>query len=102
MLLSDQDRGRTLEVSAGSVITARLQAGNSGDGLSLDGGDLSRAGKGAATRFEAAGAPGVAGVRELQLRAAQVGTYELRLKNRREWEGEGATLDSFDVRLIVK
>ncbi len=100
MLLSDQDRGRTLEVSVGSVITVRLQE-NPGTGyrwMAETSPGLEKIGD----RFEAVGAPGVAGVRELQLRAAQVGTYELRLKNRREWEGEGAALDNFDVRLIVK
>ena len=56
----------------------------------------------AGARFEAGGAAGAAGLREFQFRATRAGTHELRLKNRREWEGEGAIIDHFEIRLIAR
>ncbi len=100
MILSDQDRGRTVDVNVGSVITLRLKE-NPTTGYRWVVGTspgLEQAGD----RFEAGSAAGAAGMRELQFRAVQVGTHDLRLENRRVWEGEGSAVDRFEVRVIVK
>jgi inhibitor of cysteine peptidase len=52
--------------------------------------------------FETGGAAiGAAGVRVLRFRAARPGSFELRIKHWREWEGEASVTDRFHARIIV-
>jgi predicted secreted protein len=101
MILSEQDRGRTVEVAEGDVITIRLRENpttgyrwsvDTTNGLVLVG-----------DRFEAGGpAIGAAGVRVLQFRATRPGSHKLRLKNWQEWEGEDSITDRFEANVVVK
>jgi predicted secreted protein len=101
MMLGEQDRGRSVEVPGGGVITVRLKENpttgylwsvEATNGLELVGG-----------RFEGGGpAIGAAGVRVFQFRAPRAGSHKLRLKNWREWEGDTSIIDRFDANIIVK
>jgi predicted secreted protein len=101
MILSEQDRGRTIEVAEGDVITVRLKENpttgyrwsvDTTNGLELVG-----------DRFEAGGdAIGAAGVRVSEFRATRAGSHELRLRNWREWEGEDSVIDRFEANVVVK
>jgi predicted secreted protein len=100
MLLNEDASGRTVEVGVGEIIVVRLNENpttgyrwtvTSAKGLDQIGG-----------HFKASGAIGAAGVREFQFRLAKVGSYELRIKNWREWEGESSIINLFDVKVLVK
>jgi predicted secreted protein len=101
MMLSEQDRGRSVEVPRDSVITLRLKENpttgylwsvEATNGLELVG-----------DRFEEGGpAIGAAGARVFQFRTPRAGLHKLRLKNWREWEGETSVIDRFDANIIVK
>jgi predicted secreted protein len=101
MILSEQDRGRTVEVSVGSVVTVRLKENpttgfrwwvEATNGLEEVGDD-----------FEVGGpAIGAAGVRVLQFRAPRAGSHKLRLKNWREWEGEASVTNRFEANISAK
>jgi len=101
VILSDLDHGKTVEVNLGGHVVLRLRENpttghqwriESANGLKL-----------ANDHFDAAGsAIGAAGVREFNFYTTKVGSYELRLKNRREWEGEGSVIGYFSVMIIVK
>lgn len=100
MILSEQDSGRTVEIGVGEVVTVRLKE-NPGTGYrwsvdATDGLDL------IGDRSEVGGAIGAAGVREFQFRPTKVGSYELHIKNWREWEGESSVVGRFNVRFSVK
>lgn len=45
---------------------------------------------------------GASGLRVFQFRTTHVGSYELRMKNWREWEGEASVIQRFQVKIIVK
>jgi predicted secreted protein len=90
MILTESDRGRTVEVAAGSLVTLRLRENPTG-GLELVG-----------DRFEPGGAIGAAGVRVFEFRAARRGTHAIRLQNRREWEGAGSAVDQFETTVAVR
>jgi predicted secreted protein len=101
MILSEQDRGRTVEVPAGSVITVRLKENpTTGYRWSVEATNgLEQVGD----RFEAGGAAiGAAGERVFQFRATRAGSHKLRLKNWREWEAEASVTDRFEANIIVK
>ncbi len=100
MILDAHDRGRTVEVAAGNVVTVRLrESPTTGYRWTVErAAGLERVGD----TFEARGAVGGAGVRQFQFRAARAGSYEIRMKNWREWEGESSIVDRFDVRIAVK
>lgn len=101
MILSEQDSGHTINVAVGSIITVRLKEMpttgyrwivEAADGLEQ-----------VSSRFQEAGAAiGAAGVREIQFRATSVGTHELRMQNRRDWEGAGSAVEEFVATMIVK
>ena len=101
MTLSEQDNGRTIELSAGDIVTVRLKENpttgyrwtveNAG-GLEL-----------VDDRFEGGGgAIGAAGVRVLQFRSSSTGSHDLRLKNRQEWEGDSSIVERFNLTIAVK
>jgi inhibitor of cysteine peptidase len=100
MTLNEQDSGRTVDIELGKVVTVRLKE-NPTTGyrwtVETDSG-LEQIGD----HFKAGGAIGAAGVREFQFRPMKVGSYELRMKNWREWEGEGSVIDRFNVQFMVK
>jgi predicted secreted protein len=100
MILTEGDRGRTVEVAAGSLVTVRLRENpttgyrwtvESMGGLELIG-----------DRFEPGGAVGAAGVRVLEFRATRRGTHAIRVQNRREWEGAGSAVEQFEGTVVVK
>ena len=99
MILTESDRGRTVEVAAGSLVTLRLRENpTTGYRWSLQStGGLELVGD----RFEPGGAIGAAGVRVLEFRAARRGTHAIRLQNRREWEGTGSAVDQFETTVVV-
>ena len=100
MTLTEQDRGRTVELTLGSVVTVRLKENpTTGYRWTLE------TVHGLAViddRFEGGGAIGAAGIRVLQFRAASLGTCDLRLKNWCAWEGETSVIDRFDLKVTVK
>ena len=100
MQLTQSDRGRTVEVAAGQTVTVRLPENPStGYRWAVESaGGLQQTGD----RSEAGGAMGGAGVREIEFRAAEPGSHELRMKNRRTWEGDAGGGDRFDVTIVVK
>ena len=51
--------------------------------------------------FEAGSAVGAAGVRVFEFRAPRAGSYELRLKHWRAWEGEASVSGRFAVQITV-
>jgi inhibitor of cysteine peptidase len=52
--------------------------------------------------FKEDGAIGAAGTREFHFRPTKVGSYELRIMNWREWEGEGSVIARFAAKIIAK
>ena len=99
MILNEQDRGRAVHLGRGDPVTVRLAENpttgyrwqiDSADGLEV-----------VNDQFEPGGAVGAAGVRVLQFRCPNVGEYELRLKNRREWEGDASIVGRFDAKILV-
>ena len=99
-MLSEQDAGRTVEMHVGNVVTIRLQenpttgyrwAVETADGLEQ-----------ISDRFDAGGALGAAGTRWFEFRPPQPGSYELRLKHWRAWEGEGSVRNRFRVNIDVQ
>jgi len=100
MQLTQSDRGRTVEVAAGQTVTVRLPENPStGHRWTVESaGGLQQI----ADRSEAAGAMGGAGMREIEFRAGPPGSHELRMRNRRSWEGDAGSGDRFDVTIVVK
>ena len=101
MTLSEQDNGRTVDLPAGAIVTVRLKenpttgyrwAVESAGGLSLIADNTAASGA----------APGAAGVHEFQFRATSNGTFELRLKNSREWETDSSGIDRFNVTISAR
>jgi len=100
MILNEQDSSRTVYTELGKVVTVCLKENpttgyrwtvETANGLEQIG-----------DHFKAGGAIGAAGVREFQFRSRKVGSYELRIKNWREWEGESSIMARFAVKIIVK
>lgn len=101
MTLSEEENGRRIELKAGEVVTVRLKenattghrwAVESAGGLDLVDDHYERGG----------GATGSAGVRVLLFRSSSAGAHDLRLKNRREWEGDSSIIERFKVTVVVK
>ncbi|AAM06589.1 protease inhibitor I42 family protein [Methanosarcina acetivorans] len=101
MILNEQDKGRTLEVEAQSLINVRLNENpttgyrweiETAGGLEMVGDSFEKTGD----------AIGAAGVRVFQFRAPGTGSYKLSIKNWRDWEGEGSIIDLFYVTILVK
>jgi inhibitor of cysteine peptidase len=99
MTLTLTDHGRTLEVTAGSVLTVRLPE-NPGTGYRWTV-ETAAGLEPAGDRFEGASGVGSTGTRELQFRASRVGSFDLRMKHGREWEGEGSVDRRFAVKIKV-
>jgi predicted secreted protein len=100
MTLTGADRGRRVEVGAGTVVGVRLpETPTTGYRWTVEAaGGLELVGD----RADPAGAIGGTGARELQFRATAPGSHELRMKQWREWEGEGSVIDRFAVTIVVK
>ncbi|WP_440947446.1 protease inhibitor I42 family protein [Methanosarcina sp. T3] len=99
--MSDQDKGRTLEVEAQSLITVRLNENpttgyrwevETAGGLEMVGDSFEKTGD----------AIGAAGVRVFQFRASEAGSHKLSIRNWRDWEGEGSIIDRFYATILVK
>jgi len=99
MRLTESDRGRTVEVEAGAVVTVLLRENPStGYRWTVDmAGDLEQI----TDRANPGEAMGGAGTRELQFRAAQRGTHEVHLKNWRSWEGDASVRQRWNVTIVV-
>lgn len=100
MTLDEQYAGRSVEVERGQMLVVRLKE-NPTTGYrwtieSADGLDLKE------DHIHAATVPGAAAVREFTFLATRPGNQELRLKNRREWEGDRSVIDRFAVQIRVK
>ena len=102
MILNEQYSGRTIDMKVGNVVTVRLKENpttgyrwkvETASGLEQIGDHF---------EVEAGGAIGAAGVRVFQFRSTRVGSYELLMKNWREWENESSVLARFIVKIIVK
>ncbi len=100
MVLSNQDSGRTVTVETGSSITLRLEENpTTGYRWSVEasaGLDLLE------DRNESGGAPGAGGMRVLTFRVARAGSFALRLKHWRDWEGEDSVINRFDAEIIAQ
>lgn len=101
MILTDQDRGRTVEIEAQSLLTVRLKENpttgyqwkvESAGGLEVLSDNFERIGDGI----------GAAGVRVFKFRAVETGSHKLSLRNWREWEGENSIIDRFNAIIVVK
>jgi len=101
VILSDQDKGRTLEVEAQSFITVRLNENpttgyrwevETAGGLEMVGDSFEKKGD----------AIGAAGVRVFQFRAPGTGSYKLGIRNWRDWEGESSIIDRFYATILVR
>jgi inhibitor of cysteine peptidase len=90
-----------VEVSAGTAITVRLPE-NPGTGYRWTV-ETAAGLEVAGDRFVEAGAGiGSAGTRELRFRVARVGSFDIRMKYWREWEGERSVDRRFSVKVVVK
>ena len=100
MMLSEQDAGRTVEMKVGDVVTIRLQENpTTGYRWAVEtAGGLEQVGD----RFDPGDAIGAAGIRSFEFRPPHTGTYELRMKHWRAWEGEGSVLNRFSAKINVK
>jgi len=100
MTLTLTDDQRTVEVSAGSVVTVRLpENATTGYRWTVE----TAAGlEQVDERFESGGGIGSTGAHELQFRASRVGSFDLRMKHWREWEGERSVDRRFTVKIKVK
>ena len=100
MTLTLVDDGRTVEASAGSVVTVRL-AENATTGYRWTV-ETAAGLEQVDERFESSGGIGSTGAHQVQLRAPRVGSFELRMKHWREWEGERSVDRRFTVKIKVK
>jgi inhibitor of cysteine peptidase len=100
MVLNEHDRGRTVTLNAGSILTVRLQenpttgyrwSASMSKGIELIG-----------DRYETGGAIGAASVRVFEFRAMKKGSYQINMKNWREFDGASSEIDRFDAKIIVK
>ena len=100
MMLSEQDAGRTVEMHVGNVVTIRLQENpTTGYRWAVEtAGGLERV----SDRFDPDSAIGAAGIRSFEFRPPHAGSYELRLKHWRAWEGEGSVRNRFRVNINVQ
>lgn len=101
MILNDQDRGRTVEVEAQSIVTVRLDENpttgyrwnvETAEGLETIGDSFERAGD----------AIGAGGVRVFRFRTSASGSHRLSIKKWRDWEGESSIIDRFYATIVVK
>ena len=99
MTLTLTDHERIVAVTVGSVLTVRLPE-NPGTGYRWTM-DTAAGLEAAGDRFEGAGGIGSSGTRELQFRASRVGSFDLRMKHWREWEGERSVDRRFAVKIKV-
>jgi len=88
-------------VKAQSVVTVRLDenpsTGYQWDAENIEGLEI------VGDSFERAGdAMGTGGVRVLQFRLLEKGSYRLSIRKWRDWEGENSIIDRFYVTIVVK
>jgi predicted secreted protein len=100
MMLSEQDYGRTINVKVGDVVTIRLTE-NPSTGYRWTK-EVSSELEQISDHFVGGGARGAGGVRVIEFRITRIGSYQLRMKNWREWEGESSVIARFVVKIIVK
>nr|WP_314545557.1 protease inhibitor I42 family protein [uncultured Massilia sp.] len=88
-VVEESQIGGTVDIAVGEVLTIRLKENattgyrwtvEQADGLQVE--DSQQPGA----------APGAAGTHEFRVRAARPGTYELRLKHWRDWQGEAGVI----------
>ena len=100
MTLSKQDSGRTVELGPGEVVTVRLNenpstgykwAIESAGGLEPVGDDFARGGA----------ALGSGGERVFKFRTPRAGSYQLRLKHWRDFEGDSSITERFEVTIVA-
>lgn len=100
MILSKQDSGRIIDMKVGEVVIVRLNENpTTGYRWTVEN---ARGFEQIRDHFEEGRAIGAAGLRVFQFRITRVGSYELRMKNWREWEGERSVLARFIVKILVK
>lgn len=99
-VLTQQDNGTHIELAAGSSLTVRLPENpttgyrwivESSEGLQPISSD-----------YQGGDAVGAAGFRTFEFRGNRVGSCQLRLLNRREWETQEAPLDTFQATVVFK
>ena len=99
MVLSELDRGRTVTMNKGSILTVRLKenptTGYRWSVSIIEGLEL------ISDHNDTGGAVGANNVRVFKFRSNQSGTYNMKLKNWREWEGEASVIDRFYVKIVV-
>jgi inhibitor of cysteine peptidase len=99
MILNEQDFERTVKIEPGEVINIRLKE-NPTTGYRWRMETESEMQQ-MNDRFSTEETIGATGVHEFQFSSRNPGTYELRFKKWREWEGEGSVIDRFAVKIIV-
>lgn len=100
MVLDEKDSGRTVYTELGETITVSLNE-NPSTGYCWTV-EVSGGMEKISDNFKSGQAIGASGVRELRFRTSKIGIHELRLKNRREWEGENSAIAQFMVTVIIK
>ncbi len=100
MVLTEKDRGRTVEVDSGGVLTLHL---NEKPGTGYRWAVVSAEGLNKIDdHFEAGAVIGGIGLRVIRFQAPRKGLHEVRLNNWREWEGEGSIVERFSVQIKVR
>ena len=100
MVLSERDNGRTFTINKGSMLTVRLEenptTGYHWSVSRIEGIELM------SDHNDAGGGIGAKSVRVFKFQVKQVGSYNIKMKNWREWEGEPSVIDRFDIKIIVQ
>jgi inhibitor of cysteine peptidase len=100
MVLSETDRDRTVTINKGSVLTVRLKE-NPTTGYRwfvsmIEGIEI------ISDHNDAGGPIGASSVRVFKFRLNKTGSYNLKMKHWREWEGEASVIDRFNIKIIVQ
>ena len=100
MILTQRDNGSTIMIGIGDIVSLRLSENpTTGYRWHLE----SLYGfKQIKDDNETEAGIGAGGARVIDLQAKKVGSYSVRLKKWRNWEGESSIIDRFNVTVIVK
>lgn len=102
MILDELDNGRTVSLSAGSTFYVRLKE-NPTTGYRWSH-DTIEGIEWVSDHYKLSDADagiGAESIRIFEFRATKCGSYHLKMKHWREWEGESSSIDRFQVKINV-